>query len=128
MSSAEKLVAALRGTSEERALLIQDADPLVATTVLASPVLTLSDIETYAAMENVSVSVLLNIAAGWAEHARIVELLLRNPSTPTGTARRLIFGLPLDRLKALSGDLGVPERLRETAQRRLREQSLPSEP
>ena len=120
MTLKEKLIATLKGTPEERAVLIQDVSPLVATAVLGSPRLTEAEVETFAALPNVNAVVLPAIAghAGWlsfsdsqedvARAYRIAAALLRNPQTPPATARRILCWLPADQVQATRFDL-APE-------------------
>ena len=48
------MITALKGTREERAILIRDPNRIVATAVLGSPKVTDGEIESFAAMKNVS--------------------------------------------------------------------------
>src|SRR5262249_53908853 len=54
MDTKEKIIAALKGTREERAILVRDPNRLVATAVIGSPRLTEAEIESFSAMKNVS--------------------------------------------------------------------------
>ena len=61
MNTAEKVITALKGSREERAILIRDPNRIVSTAVLGSPKLTDAEIERFAAMKNVSDEVLRTI-------------------------------------------------------------------
>ena len=61
LNTAEKIITALKGIREERAILIRDPNRIVATAVLGSPRLTDAEIESFAAMKNVSDEILRKI-------------------------------------------------------------------
>ena len=67
LSVMERMKLAMRGTREQRALLVRDPNRLVASAVLSSPKLTESEVEQIAKMANVSEDVLRVIGAnrGW---------------------------------------------------------------
>ena len=52
LNTADKVVTALKGNREERAILIRDPNRIVATAVLGSPRVSESEIESFAAMKN----------------------------------------------------------------------------
>jgi hypothetical protein len=54
LNTAEKLITALKGSREERSILIRDPNRLVATAVLGSPRITEAEIESISAMKSVS--------------------------------------------------------------------------
>ena len=58
LNTAEKVITALKGTREERAILIRDPNRIVSTAVLGSPRLTDAEIEAFSAMKNVSDEIL----------------------------------------------------------------------
>lgn len=125
----EKLIAALKGTAEERAVLIQDGHRLVAAAVLGCPRLTLAEVEAFAAIPNVNPIAVPAIAgrAAWlyarggqedvTRAYRIAASLLRNPRTPPATARRLLSWLPVDHVRAVATDPGVRVSVRQAALR-----------
>ena len=61
LNTAEKTIAALKGSREERAILVRDPNRIVAAAVLSSPKVTDGEIEAFAAMKNVSDQVLRTI-------------------------------------------------------------------
>ena len=84
MTVMEKVKVAMRGTREERTVLIRDSNRLVAAAVLSSPKLSESEVEGIARMPNVSEEVLRIIGAnrGWVKSYTIAAGLARNPKTP----------------------------------------------
>ena len=118
LNTAKKLITALKGFREERAILIRDLNPLVWSAVLDSPRLTEAEIRSFSAMENVSGQVLRHIGnhPEWTKHYAVINNLVRNPRTPTGIALRLISHLKPPHLRGISVDRRVPEAVRKAAQ------------
>jgi molecular chaperone DnaK len=119
LNTAEKLITALKGTREERAILIRDPDPRVASAVLDSPWLTDAEIESFCAMKNVSDHVLRQIGhhREWAKRYAVVADLVRNPRTPLAISLRLVSNLNPRDMKSISTDGDVPEAVREAVQK-----------
>lgn len=119
LNTAGKVIAALKGTREERALLIRDPNRIVSTAVLGSPRLTDSEVESFAAMRNVSDEVLRQIGGHreWTRHYGILSNLVKNPRTPVGIALGLVPRLNPRDIKAIVVDRNVPEAVRKQAQR-----------
>jgi hypothetical protein len=117
MNTAEKLITALKGSREERAILIRDPNRLVSSAVLGSPRITDAEIESISAMKNVSDQVLREIGnhREWTKRYNIVNNLVRNPRTPIGIALTLVARLNPRDLKGVSGDRNVPEAVRKHA-------------
>src|SRR5262245_25527662 len=61
LNTAEKIITALKGSREERSILIRDPNRLVATAVLGSPRITEAEIESISAMKSVSDEILRTI-------------------------------------------------------------------
>jgi hypothetical protein len=119
MNTAEKVIAALKGTREERTVLVRDRNRLVSTAVLGSPKLTDAEVEAYASMKNVSDDVLRNIAGNreWTKKYNVIVNLIKNPRTPVALSIGMIARLNPRDMKALMTDRNVSEVLRKTAQR-----------
>jgi len=92
MSIKEKVLLAMRGTREERGILINSRNRLVLRAVLASPKLTDLEIERFAASRSVSDEALRVIAANqkWLRQYPVVLALVQNPKTPIQKAIRLL--------------------------------------
>ena len=119
LNTAEKVITALKGTREERAILVRDPNRIVATAVLGSPRLTEAEIESFAGMKNVSDEVLRQIGnhQDWTKRYGVVSNLVKNPRTP---ARHLAgHGLAPEpaRHQGLTVDRNVPEVIRKQAQK-----------
>ena len=101
---AEKIVAALKGSAAERSILIRDPNRMVVAAVLGNPNLTVAEIESFAAMKQVSARALGTIAANkdWTTNYGVVANLVKNPHTPVGTAMSLISRLNAKDMKAVA--------------------------
>ena len=121
MNPAEKLQLAMRGTREARAILVRDANRLVAMAVLSSPKISESEVEHIAKMTNVSEDILRAIGhtRAWAKNYAIVSALARNSKTPIGVSLTVLPRLMEKDLKALTTDRNVPDVVRLAARKRL---------
>ena len=119
LNTAEKLITALKGSREERAILIRDPNRLVATAVLGSPKVTDAEIESFSAMKNVSDEILRKISRNheWTKRYVVINNLVRNPRTPIGVALTLVPRLNPRDIKGISVDRNVPEPVRRQAQK-----------
>jgi hypothetical protein len=86
MNMKEKLITALKGSREERAILIRDPNNIVAQGVLGSPRLGPAEVESISAMKNVSGEVLRTIGSHreWTKNSNVISNLVKNPRTPIG--------------------------------------------
>jgi hypothetical protein len=119
LNTAEKIITALKGSREERAILVRDANRLVATSVLGSPRLTEAEIESFAGMKSLSEE-MLRIIGGhreWTKRYQVVANLVRNPKTPIGMSLNLVPRLNPRDIKNLTVDRNVPEVVRKHAQK-----------
>lgn len=122
LNTAEKLITALKGSREERAILIRDPNRLVATAVLGSPRLTDPEIEAISGMKSVSDEILRKIGhhREWTKRYTVCKNLVCNPRTPMGIALTLVPRLSPRDIKGLSVDRNVPEPVRKHAQKFLK--------
>jgi hypothetical protein len=116
---AERLKLAMRGTRQQRALLVRDANKMVSAAVLSSPKLSESEVESFARMGNVSDDVLRLIGGNrqWTKSYAVVCALTRNPKTPPAVSMSFVGRLNERDLRGLSTDRNVPEGLRITARK-----------
>jgi hypothetical protein len=110
LNTAEKIITALKGTREERTVLVRDPNRIVSVAVLGSPRLTDAEIEAFSAMKNVSDDILRHIGnhREWTKRYGVVNNLVRNPRTPIGIALTLVPRLNPRDLKGLAVDRNVP--------------------
>jgi hypothetical protein len=121
MTVAQRLTRAMKGTREERAILIRDPNKLVSVGVLSSPKLSEAEVEAFSKMANVSEEVLRIIAStrAWVKKYAVVAALARNPKTPVALSMNLLARLTDRDLRQLSTDRNVPDVLRLTARKKL---------
>jgi len=110
---------AMKGTKEERSILVRDGTKVVALAVLDSPKITDSEVEKFASQRNVLESVLRGIPLKrrFMKHYGIVRNLVFNPRTPIDVSITLIKNLLVQDLKNLSGNKEVSETVRKSALR-----------
>lgn len=120
---AERMKVAMRGTREERSLLIRDPNKIVSVAVLSSPKVTESEIEGFAKMANVSDEVLRIIGntRAWVKSYGIASALVRNPKTPVAVALNLVQRLNERDLKMIALDRNAQEPLKVAVRKRLME-------
>ena len=118
-NTAEKLITALKGSREERSILIRDPNRLVATAVLGSPRITEAEIESISAMKSVSDEILRTIGnhREWTKRYSVLNNLVRNPRTPVGIALSMVPRLNPRDIKGIAVDRNVPEPVRKQAQK-----------
>lgn len=121
LNVAQRLALAMKGTREERAILIRDPNKLVAVAVLSSPKMSETEIESIARMASVSDEILRIIANSrqWMKRYAVVAALARNPKTPVAISMNLLPRLTDRDLRAISADRNVPEVLRITARQKV---------
>ena len=120
----DKLMTALKGTREERSILIRDPNRLVSAAVLGSPKMTDAEIESISAMKNVSAEILRTIGSHreWTKKYTVISNLVRNPRTPVGLALGMVPRLMPREIKSIAVDRNVPEPVRKQAQKFLKSQ------
>ena len=120
MSVLEKMKAAMRGTREERAILVRDPNRLVAAAVLSSPKLTGQEVEAIAKMANVGEEVLRVIGTNrqWTKNYGVVAGLVRNPKTPVAISLTLLQRINDKDVRVLATDRNIPEPIRIAARKR----------
>ncbi|MGA8221502.1 MAG: hypothetical protein WB780_07580 [Candidatus Acidiferrales bacterium] len=113
----ERIILALKGGREERMLLIRDRNKMVQRAVLQSPRLTDSEVESFAAMANVTSDVLRIIALNrvFMKSYAIIRNLVKNPKTPLDISLHILPRLTATDLKILCTNKNIPETLRNTA-------------
>jgi hypothetical protein len=115
----DRLKLAMKGTREQRATLVRDANKLVAAAVLSSPKLTESEVEQFTKMGNVSEDVLRVIGhnRGWLKNYGVVLGLCKHPKTPPAISMQLVHRLNERDLKMLMTDRNIQEGLRVLARK-----------
>lgn len=106
MTVKQKIMLGLKGSREERGLLINSRNRLVVRAVLSSPKLTPLEVERFAASRSVSDEVIRTICAErkWLRRYPVMVALSQNPKTPVQTALRLLPSLSHRDLGRLTRD------------------------
>jgi hypothetical protein len=121
MNVAKRIALAMKGSREERAILIRDPNRIVAAAVLSSPKTTETEIAGIARMANVSEDVLRTIAhnRAWLKNYAVALALVKNPKTPLALSMTLLSRLNDKDMRMLSTDRNVPDVLRVTARKKI---------
>jgi hypothetical protein len=121
-NTAQRMISALKGTREDRAILVRDPNRLVSSAVLGSPKLTDVEIESFAGMRSLSDEVLRRIGnhKEWTKRYGVISNLVKNPRTPLGISIGLVSRLNPRDIKGLAVDRNVPEVIRKQAQKFLK--------
>lgn len=117
LNVAERQLLAMKGSTEERVILIRDTAKLVAMSVLKNPRLSDTEITRYAAMRNLHEDILRQIASNreWTKAYAVVLNLAKNPKTPPGLTLQFLARLGTRDLKIIAGDKNVAELVRRNA-------------
>jgi hypothetical protein len=114
---------ALKGTKEERSILIRDGTKVVSLAVLEAPKLSDGEVEKFASQKNVLEAVLRQIPLKrrFMKNYKVVRNLVANPRTPLDLGLGLMKNLLLADLKNLSGNKEVSETIRNLAMKMYRQ-------
>jgi hypothetical protein len=119
MAVPQRVRLALLGSQEERFVLIRDPNRVVVRSVVQSPRVSESEIESFAAMRDVKEEVLRIISKNRAfiKNPGVVRALVFNPRSPIDVSLPLIKLLKDRDLKVLTIDKNVPDAVRSSAVR-----------
>lgn len=120
MNTQQKVMAAVKGTREERLILVRDRSTLVVRAVMASPKMNLGDVEHIAGLRTVNEEALRIIAqrGTWTRRYGVARNLAFNPKTPPAIAISMLNRLSVRDLGFLARDRGVSEAVRRVARQR----------
>lgn len=121
----ERVQLAMKGTKDERFILIRDGSKVVSLAVLESPKLTDTEAETFATMKNVQEAVLRGIAGKrkFMKNYAVIRALVNNPRLPLDVALPLLPHLLALDLRHLSMNKNVGETLRKLAMKLFKEKT-----
>jgi hypothetical protein len=121
MTIAQRMGLAMKGSREERAILIRDPNKIVSVAVLSSPKVTEQEIESFAKMANVSDEILriIGTTRAWSKSYTVALSLAKNPKTPVAISMNILARLNEKDLRGISSDRNVPEVLRITARKKI---------
>ena len=116
---------AMKGTKEERSLLIRDGTKIVALAVLESPKVSDGEVERFASQKNVLEAVLRGIPMKrrFAKNYLIVRNLVFNPRTPLDLSLSLMKNILIGDLRHLSANKEVSDTVRKLATKMLKQKS-----
>ena len=121
LNVAQRIELAMKGTREERAILIRDPNKIVGAAALSSQKLTEAGVEGIAKMTTISDELLRTIAntRAWVKNYSIVVALVRNPKIRLVVSMNLLARLNERDVRAVSQDRNILDVLRVTARRRV---------
>jgi hypothetical protein len=108
---------AMKGSKEERSLLIRDGTKIVALAVLESPKISDGEVERFATQKNVLEAVLRGIPMKrrFAKNYNIIRNLVFNPRTPLDLSLGLMKNMMIGDLRALAGNKEISDTVRKLA-------------
>jgi hypothetical protein len=121
MNPAQRLALAMKGSREERAVLIRDPNKIVAVAVLSSPKISESEVSSIAKMASVSEEILRIIGntRAWMKSYTVTSALVKNPKTPIAVSMNLLQRLNEKDLKMLTTDRNIPDVVRTAARKKI---------
>ena len=122
MTVSQRVQFAMKGGPDARRTLIRDANKVVQRAVLQSPRLTDQEVESFAAMANLTDEILRLIAGNrvFRKNYVVVRNLLNNAKTPLDVSLHMLPLLNAIDLKKLAMNKNVPDTLRTTAAKLMR--------
>jgi hypothetical protein len=129
MRVVERVQRAIKGSRDERGLLIRDPCRVVQRAVLQSSQLTEREVESFAGMASLGEEALRMIATNrkYRKNYTIMRTLMFNPKTPLEITLHLLPTVKATDLKMMITNKNIPETLRTTANRLQRQRSAPKE-
>ena len=121
LNVAQRMTLAMKGSREERAVLVRDPNKIVAVAVLSSPKMSETEVESIAKMANVSDEILrmIGFSRAWTKNYAVVHALVRNPKSPVAMSMNFLARLSDKDLRNLSTNRNVPDILRVSARKRV---------
>lgn len=118
---------AMKGTKEERSILVRDGTKVVALAVLDSPKITDGEVEKFASQKNVLEAVLraIPMKRRFVKNYVVVRNLVSNPRTPLDVGLGLMKNLLVQDLRNLSGNKEVSDTVRKLALRMFKQKLEP---
>ena len=117
LSVGQRVQLAMKGSKEERFVLIRDGSKVVSSAVLESPKVTDQEVEAFACMKNVQESVLRGIAGKrkFMKIYAVVRNLVNNPRCPLDVQLNLLKQLLTNDLKFTSINKNISDTVRKSA-------------
>lgn len=126
MTVSQKVQLALKGSRDERAMLIRESSKVVSRAVLGSPKITDQEIDTFSAMKSVSDEVLRIISMNrkFMRSYSVVKNLANNPRTPIDVALPLIQRLLPGDQRGLAMNKNVADVVRKMAEKTVKQKNV----
>jgi len=130
MKVSEKIKLALTGGKQARSILIKDSNKMVSSSVLKSPRITESEIETISRSKSVSDEVIRMISSNreWTRSYQVKLNLVSNPKTPLPESMRFMNHLRDKDLRDLARSRNIPSQVATQAKRLLQRKELKARP
>jgi hypothetical protein len=121
LSVLDRMKLAMKGSREQRAVLVRDSNKLVSAAVLSSPKVNEAEIEAFTKMGNVSEDVMRIIGQNraWTKNYGVILGLCKHPKTPPAIAMSFVQRLHEKDLKMISTDRNAKDGLRLLARKML---------
>ena len=121
LTVAQRMALAMKGSREERAILIRDPNKIVGVAVLSSPKINEAEVESIAKMTSLSEELLRMIAfsRAWTKNYGVIHALVKNPKTPVAVAINFLSRLSEKDLPSISANRNVSDALRITARKKI---------
>ena len=118
----------MKGTKEERSLLVRDGTKLVALAVLDSPKISDGEVEKIASQKNVLEAVLraIPMKRKFAKNYIIIRNLVSNPRTPLDVSLGLMKNILVNDLRNLAANKDVSDTVRKLAQKMFKQKADPT--
>lgn len=118
---ADKINRALRGSRDERAAILREANPSLHSHVLRNPGLQLDELAAFAKLRTVTPEFLKQIAdrREWAQRPEIALALVRNPKTPVNVAIKLLDYVGAAELRQLAKDTHTRTPIQHAARKKV---------
>jgi len=121
MNTFQRMMRALKGTREERLILVRDRSSMIIRAVMNSPMLNEMEVEQIAAMRGASDDAFRIIASKprWTKRYGVLRNLCFNPKVPPGVVLQIFRRLALRDMVLLGRDRNVSELVRRAARQEL---------
>jgi hypothetical protein len=121
LTMSQKIRRAMLGTREERMLLVRDANHVVASAAVRSPMMQDNDVVLISRNRNIAEDVLRVIGSKpeWLKHYTVKKNLVENPKTPVSISTRLVQHLRESDLRGLTKSKNVTGPVKDAARRHL---------
>lgn len=129
LNVSQKIMLSLKGSWQERVILLRDRNKQVASTVLKSPKLNEKEVEMISKMRNVSEEILRELAEErrWTGKYAIIRNLVENPKTPVSQSLSFVSRLSTMDLRRIKSNPDIPEPIRKLGKNILDKRTAPAQ-